>query len=133
MASVLQRDTGPVSSLLQQTFKRIADCSNASSRNPLNSLRATSTHPLPSTSQQVMLTGETSFLSSIQWPHLSSCSAEEGAMLACVPKCLGYCLTQIKDSRIIFGRREGGRQKEEANTCPVRKSGTLQKCPYANV
>ena len=50
----------------------------------------------------------------IQGSHLASCSTEEGATSACVSKCPGHCLIQIRDSESL-SRRKGGRagEKEE--------------------
>lgn len=47
VALALQGNTGLVSSVLEQSFRRIVGCSNTFSRNTLNSSRATSIHPLP--------------------------------------------------------------------------------------
>ena len=47
MASVLQGEAGPVSSLLEQAFRRFAGCWDTLSRNFFNLSQAANTCPLP--------------------------------------------------------------------------------------
>lgn len=98
--------------------------------------------PCLATSKQGTLTGEPRFLSSIQWPCLISCSTDEEVMLVCVPKCLGHCLTYVRNPTSICGRKEdrkGGKKRKREQgrrqkwIRPFRKLGTQQKFPYANI
>ena len=58
MASILQGEAGPVSSLLKQAFRRFVGCWNTLSRNLFNLSQAANICPLLGSSKQVMLSGE---------------------------------------------------------------------------